>query len=211
MRRVGGMLSGLGLLVYACVVPDVELVHSFPGAGGSAAGVIAAGADGHGGRAAGGNPDGGNPAAGEGAGVPDLGGAGRTAGGAGGVELDGSAPSCAALAKTACRGESCCASPLVPSCSGCTEAMGVALSSAELRLDKFEVTVGRFRAFVSAFEGPPPPGAGVHPRVEGSGWQAAWDGNIAADAHELESDLELRPCKNLDVRTWTKTPGDSEK
>lgn len=43
-------------------------------------------------------------------------------------------------------------------------------------LDAFEVTVGRFRAFVKAYpESLPRPGDGAHPRIPNSGWKVADD------------------------------------
>ncbi|MES1205101.1 MAG: SUMF1/EgtB/PvdO family nonheme iron enzyme, partial [Pseudomonadota bacterium] len=42
-------------------------------------------------------------------------------------------------------------------------------------LDKYEVTVGRFRRYLDAYEGDAPAeGAGGHPLIPGSGWQPAW-------------------------------------
>lgn len=41
-------------------------------------------------------------------------------------------------------------------------------------LDRFEVTVGRFRYFLSNFT-LPAEGAGAHPLVPGSGWRKAWE------------------------------------
>jgi formylglycine-generating enzyme required for sulfatase activity len=41
-------------------------------------------------------------------------------------------------------------------------------------LDRFEVTVGRLAAFATEFA-LPAAGQGRHPRVEGSGWQVAWE------------------------------------
>ena len=140
----------------------------------------------------------------------DAGSNGVGAAGQPGVELDNAAPSCSALSATACHGESCCESPLVPSCNACVTAKGVTLSAAELRLDKYETTVGRFRAFVKAYAGPPKAGSGEHPRIAGSGWQADWNGNIAGSTAALEANMELRPCKTLDIRTWTKDPGATE-
>jgi formylglycine-generating enzyme len=44
-------------------------------------------------------------------------------------------------------------------------------------LDRFEVTVSRFFEFVDDYEssGIPEPGAGSHPGIANSGWQAAWE------------------------------------
>jgi formylglycine-generating enzyme len=145
-------------------------------------------------------------------GAPDNGGDGPSAGAAGesGGELDDTTLSCASLSRTACHGESCCKSALVPGCDACAFPSGLALSVADFRLDKYEVTVGRFREFVKAYSGPPKAAAGAHTKIAGSGWQTAWNANIAANASELKSDLEQRPCKAFEVRLWSKTPGTSE-
>jgi formylglycine-generating enzyme required for sulfatase activity len=44
-------------------------------------------------------------------------------------------------------------------------------------LDRYEVTVGRFRQFIGAYDAIPAPseGAGAHPSFPGSGWQLAWN------------------------------------
>ena len=110
----------------------------------------------------------------------------------------------------ACNAESCCASIEVP---GGTFPMGspdsegygdehpehdVTLSA--YGLDKYEVTVGRFRAFVNGwgYEGITP-GAGAHPRISGSGWRAEWDANLPKTKAELEASLGT--CGN--GATWT--------
>jgi formylglycine-generating enzyme required for sulfatase activity len=78
---------------------------------------------------------------------------------------------------------------------------GVSVST--FQLDRFEVTVGRFRKFVAQYDGTPPAnGAGAHPKVAGTGWQSAWNATL--------------PVSAVDVRTaiaggmWTDTPGDNE-
>lgn len=222
MRRLGSLLSLVGLAVVSCLVPDLELVDELPGAGGdaSAAGGSSAAAAGKGSTTQGGsstnagtqNGDAGMDAGGAsatGGGAPPVGEAGNGAGGDGTMILDDAAPSCAELSKTACRGESCCAILPAPGCTGCDATSGKYTVS-PLRLDKYEVTVGRFRAFVEAYTGPPKAGAGAHPKVAGSGWLADWNGNMATDSAALESAMEFRPCKLLSVRTWTKEPGDNE-
>lgn len=78
------------------------------------------------------------------------------------------------------------------------------------RLDKFEVTVGRFRAFVAAGEGTlakaPAPGSGAHPKVANSGWLVDWSdaakGLLPSNKAALESALA--------GGTWTATPGANE-
>jgi formylglycine-generating enzyme required for sulfatase activity len=78
-------------------------------------------------------------------------------------------------------------------------------------LDKYEVTVGRLRTFVSAGMGtrtnPPAEGAGAHPRIAGSGWRSAWNTELAADAAALKADLKCYAS----YQTWTDAPGANEK
>lgn len=62
----------------------------------------------------------------------------------------------------------------------------VLVSSFEL--DRFEVTVGRFRSFVERWSySPLPPGAGAHPKIPGSGWRAAWNARLPKTRGELEN------------------------
>ena len=57
-------------------------------------------------------------------------------------------------------------------------------------LDKFEVTVERFRTFVENWDyQPPPPGAGAHPRIANSGWRSAWDAWLPETPDEFEDRL----------------------
>ncbi|HEX3758150.1 MAG TPA: formylglycine-generating enzyme family protein [Kofleriaceae bacterium] len=80
----------------------------------------------------------------------------------------------------------------------------------DFRLDRYEVTVGRFRAFVVAGMGTtrmaPATGAGAHPHLVGSGWQAAWSTLLASDTASLEKTLGM--CT---PSTWTDVPGENEK
>lgn len=77
-------------------------------------------------------------------------------------------------------------------------------------LDKYEVTVGRFRAFVAAGRGtqasPPTAGAGSHPNLAGSGWQSNWNANLTTDMAALVSAVK---CSS-GLQTWTDTPGVNE-
>jgi sulfatase modifying factor 1 len=61
------------------------------------------------------------------------------------------------------------------------------------RLDRYEVTVGQFRAFLDGGFGtqghPPTAGAGAHARIPGSGWNASWNASLAADRTALEAIL----------------------
>jgi formylglycine-generating enzyme len=220
MRRLGSVLGLAGLAVVSCLVPDLELVHELPGASGAAGAVSAAGAGGKGSNTKGGsstnagnqNTEAGMDAGGTSltdGGAPPVTDAGAGTGGAANPTLDDSALSCAALSKTACQGESCCTKLQVPGCTGCDATDGKYTVS-PLELDKYEVTVGRFRAFVDAYTGPPASGTGAHPKVAGSGWLADWNGNMPTDSTALASAMEFRECKLLTVRTWTNEPGANE-
>lgn len=84
------------------------------------------------------------------------------------------------------------------------------------RLDKYEVTVGRFRAFVAAGFGtqanPPQVAAGTHPNISGSGWQAAWNVNLAANTSALTAALKCNKDAPTTAvwATWTDAPGNNE-
>ena len=217
MRWFGSVLSSAGLLVVACVVPDMELVHSFAGGAGgggasSFAGTAHAGSAGRDSASAG---EGGVGPSSEGGTPPTIGEGGQSAGAGGETSVepgqpDDTAPSCAALSKTACHGESCCVSTAVPGCTGCMLQSSATFDVAELRLDKYEVTVGRFREFVKNYAGPPKVGAGAHPQITGSGWLADWNDDMFDNKADLATALEERMCKALEIRTWSKTPGASE-
>ena len=220
MRRLGSLLGLSGLAVVSCLVPDLELVRNLPGAAGAAGTAGGTGAAGNGSNTKGGssanagtqNGSAGISAGGTDAtdgGAPPLGTAGDAQGGEGNGPLDDSALSCAALSKTACHGESCCTQLPVPGCTDCDGTDGKYTVS-PLVLDKYEVTVGRFRAFVEAYDGPPAIGVGAHPKVPGSGWLAEWNGNMPTDSKALASAMEFRECKLLAVRTWTSEPGVNE-
>ncbi|WP_437972735.1 SUMF1/EgtB/PvdO family nonheme iron enzyme [Sorangium sp. So ce295] len=75
-------------------------------------------------------------------------------------------------------------------------------------LDRFEVTVGRFRRFVEAYPGSKPaPGAGAHPLIEGSGWDAVeFASHLPAGAPELTAAVRC----NANFSTWTDEIGDHE-
>jgi len=127
------------------------------------------------------------------------------------------APSCKNLTSK-CQGESCCTSIPLP---GGTFAMGRSEDSAAadyypagaanelpehqatvapFALDKYEVTVGRFRKFMAAYDswhavnGNPTIGAGAHPSIAGTGWGQSWavgGEGLPADAATLRTKLEF--------------------
>lgn len=117
--------------------------------------------------------------------------------------------------------DDCCASLVVPggsydrsydvagdASSGTTSSPATV---SNFRLDKYEVTVGRFRAFVSAGMGTqaqaPAVGAGSHATVAGSGWSPSWTANLASDTAALIADLK---CSTDNTATWTDMPGMNE-
>ncbi len=69
-------------------------------------------------------------------------------------------------------------------------------------MDKYEVTVGRYRKFLSTFSGDGfPDGAGAHPLIPGSGWQSVWSGQTSQDYL-----ISVRECGGA----WTDDVGASE-
>lgn len=74
-------------------------------------------------------------------------------------------------------------------------------------LDRFEITVGRFRKFVEMYpSSKPKAGDGEHYRIPGTGWNAAFDPFMPQTAEELRYQLMSR-CS---LGSWTDTPGSNE-
>lgn len=130
--------------------------------------------------------------------------------------------SCVALPSTcgASGNDSCCHSLSVPggsyyrsydlagdSFSGNTS---YPATVSDFRLDKYEVTVSRFRAFVADGQGtrlkPPMAAAGEHPKIPGSGWQPDWNSQLVADTAALTAALK---CSSTN-QTWTDAQGSNE-
>ena len=80
---------------------------------------------------------------------------------------------------------------------------------ASFELDVYEVSVGRFRAFLDAGQGlrgsPPRPGAGAHPGHPDSGWDPAWSSLLLESRASLDAALDCGPGA-----TWTASPGAHE-
>lgn len=77
------------------------------------------------------------------------------------------------------------------------------------KLDRFEVTVGRFRAFVEAYPGSKPKvGEGGHPKIPGSGWRQEWDEFLPKDKEDLTKKLTFvdNPVVTDPLVAWTQTP-----
>jgi formylglycine-generating enzyme required for sulfatase activity len=72
-------------------------------------------------------------------------------------------------------------------------------------IDRFEVTVGRFRAFVGSWTYAIPEGAGGDSRLPYSGWQTGWNGFLPADPADLGGRLQCDPST-----TWTSVAGANE-
>jgi len=88
--------------------------------------------------------------------------------------------------------------------------MGAPATVSAFVLDKYEVTVGRFRAFVNAGLGtqasPPATGAGAHPKLAGSGWDSAWNTSLVANMTALVAAVK---CDST-YQAWMDTPGANE-
>ena len=80
----------------------------------------------------------------------------------------------------------------------------------DFRLDKYEVTVARFRQFVMADQGtqasPPAAGAGEHPGLANSGWNVEWNSLLPTDTAALVAALKC----DATWGTWTDAPGAHE-
>jgi hypothetical protein len=119
-------------------------------------------------------------------------------------------PNCAGLPPTCgpSGNESCCASSVVAggTYKRSNDAAYPATVSA-FRLDRFEITVGRFRQFVAGYPmNKPAVGAGGHPLIAESGWQAGWDASLAAD----QAGLKTAVICSGSSWTWTDTAGGNE-
>ncbi|MGB8294575.1 MAG: SUMF1/EgtB/PvdO family nonheme iron enzyme, partial [Polyangia bacterium] len=156
---------------------------SFPGSAIGAGGTVASG----GRTSAGGTTTaGGTTASGGSSGSGGTNGKGGTWG--------GTAPSCSGLAATCgpSGNDDCCRSLLVPGGTFYRSYDGVDYTDKsypaavdDFYLDKYEITVGRFRQFVNAGMGtqarPPASGAGANLAITGSGWDSTWNTNLAAN------------------------------
>ena len=81
------------------------------------------------------------------------------------------------------------------------------------KLDRFEVTVGRFRRFAEAYPGSKPQAdAGKHPKIAGSGWNAIWAPSLPKDKATLINEI-ITNCNHPPdpyFPTWTDMPGANE-
>jgi formylglycine-generating enzyme len=133
-------------------------------------------------------------------------------------------PSCAG--GLTCNGESCCASAAVPGGSFSRSYDGVSTFAndaqyeatlSDFRVDKYEVTVGRFRAFVDAVVAgwKPATGSGKHTHLKDGGlnagaepgWNSAWTTSLTRDRAAWDG-ASFLACDEF--QTWTATPGANE-
>jgi formylglycine-generating enzyme len=108
----------------------------------------------------------------------------------------------------------CCASAIVPSATYKRSFDAVTANDpsypatiSDLRFDVFEVTVGRFRRWVAAYETPssrPTVGAGKNPRnAADQGWQASFDAALPQNAGALVD--AIKNCNGDTRSTWSET------
>ena len=77
------------------------------------------------------------------------------------------------------------------------------------RLDRYEVTVGRYRAYLRVYDHLPKPqeGDGAPPGHPGAGWVAAWNTPMASSAASAADRLR---CSAKGEHTWTAEPEGQE-
>jgi sulfatase modifying factor 1 len=150
-----------------------------------------------------------------GAGAAGAGAAGAGAAGAGAGPCGPEGPSCEGLA--GCdeeAGTRCCESLLVTGGTFERSPGEIPAYEAEVGdfcLDRFEVTVGRFRKFVAGYDawrsaGHPADSEGEHPRVgAGSGWKTEYDAMLPRRAVQLTGSSRLDPGEAY--QTWRDDAG----
>lgn len=152
-------------------------------------------------------------------GTVGMGGKPTATGGKASAVLRSSPASCEGLASNCgpSGSESCCASAPV---SGGTfyrsydnvnfdyTSTAYKATVSDFRLDKYEVTVGRFRKFVAVFSpNMIPQGSGKNPNDDSdSGWDTTWNMALPEDAASLSTILEC----DSGYQTWTETAGKNE-
>ncbi len=110
--------------------------------------------------------------------------------------------------------ENCCASPVVVGgMYDRSNDTSFPATISDLRLDRFEITVGRFRAFVNAYDASPGSkpavGAGAHPKIPNSGWQATWTQTLPPDEAGLKTAVKCVAPYDM-FTTWTDAVGANE-
>jgi len=115
-------------------------------------------------------------------------------------------PSCAGLEADACQGESCCRRENVGASEAMVVAPNVSVVLTPYALDKYEVTVGRFREFLAGYDdwrdaGNPKTNAGARTGVPGSGWvkDPTWEVALPDSAAVMRVGLNCDATQ----QTWT--------
>ncbi len=109
--------------------------------------------------------------------------------------------------------DTCCATIQVPGGEYKRRYDGVTYNDAKFpatvspfKLDKYEVTIGRYRAFAAGGYGtkvkPPQVGQGAHPKMAGSGWLATWSKELPATTASLLQNLPEGPGRRPVVASW---------
>ncbi|MBN1606484.1 MAG: formylglycine-generating enzyme family protein [Polyangiaceae bacterium] len=138
-----------------------------------------------------------------------------------GLGCNGQGRSCTGGLVCGAQNTTCCESLLVEGGSynrSPGESPAYPATVASFCLDKYEVTVGRFRRFLSDYDtwhgdqNNPRAGAGEHPSVGvGSGWDAAWDGLLPTNAEAFEDSDHLgHSSTNRYVSTWRDDEGTAD-
>lgn len=105
----------------------------------------------------------------------------------------------------------CCASSVIP---GGTfnrgNDPGSPATVSDFRLDIYEITVGRFRAFLAGYPANlPAPGSGRNPNDPAdTGWDASWTPTLPVDATALRRQIKCDPQPGF--VTWTDSPSTNE-
>ncbi|HTQ04342.1 MAG TPA: formylglycine-generating enzyme family protein [Polyangiaceae bacterium] len=137
------------------------------------------------------------------------------AGGSGGASQNvgsSSGASCAGMNGRECQDGSCCARLPVPGGTfgqGDPDAFSSTVSS--FTLDAYEVTVGRFRNFVAAYDawraaGNPTAGSGANANVPESGWDPSFGDSLPKSADELTAAAQ---CGVETYFTWASAGNDT--
>jgi sulfatase modifying factor 1 len=139
-------------------------------------------------------------------------------GGQGDANTGGSAGtngnSCSGMNGTECPDADCCAS--LPVTGGTFEQGSPGAFSSTVSsflLDKYEVTVGRFRNFVAVYDawhgaGNPVQDSGANASVPGSGWSASFDSSLPASAAVIISEIATQ-CSDTIYPTWSDSGNDA--
>lgn len=126
----------------------------------------------------------------------------------GNCQNDHIGPSCDNTPTCGSDNESCCKAEWVDG-GTYTRGTGYNATVSGFCLDKFEITVGRFREFIADYNSyTPPTGAGEHKSGAGTGWQSSWsDGQsegLPASVADWEANVQ-NYCP--DLATWRGTKG----